>query len=553
VDDSLGPDTGPPTQAIPSQAIPSQAPPTQAMPSQPAPTGWVLAGRYRVLERIGSGGMAEVFRAVDELLNRQVAVKVFRAPVDEPGNATSIERREHELRALAQLSHPNLITLFDGSLAEGQPAFLVMELVVGPNLAQRLLDGPLPEPQVRDVGAQIADALAYVHARGMVHRDVKPANILLGVDHSSSDPNAVRARLSDFGIVRILDNARLTAIEFTLGTASYLAPEQARGSDVGPPADVYALGLVLIEALTGVRSFDGPQLEAVAARLVRSPDIPANLPEPWPSLLSTMTARDPASRPTAARVVTSLRSSIAPSPAAIAGAGTAGAGIAGAGIAGAGVTAAGIARAGSGAAFGPAGGVDSTQFLRPVPPGGPPIDGSLVDTPLMDNARRRRRYGVVIAALAIIAVIGAIAYVLLRSDSTTGPGTGVTTTPTPGQSHSVAPTTGAGGSHSAPATTSAPNSASASTEQHSSGPTSVSSSAVPSSSTVAPSSPSPPSSPPPSSSGPSQSLTTNTAPAVGATEPGPVTSPAAVSSATLAGSPPAAAAPTPSPTAAAAP
>ena len=290
---------------------PEAGPDTAPMPASP-PRAWVIAGRYRVIERIGSGGMAEVFRARDELLNRDVAVKVFRAPVEEPGNARSIARRELELKALAQLSHPNLITLFDGSISDAGTSFLVMELVVGQDLAVRLRDGPLPEPQVRAVGAQIADALAFVHARGMVHRDVKPANILLGQDDTETDPGAIRARLSDFGIVRMVDNARLTAVAFTLGTASYLAPEQALGANVDAAADVYSLGLVLIEALTGVRSFDGPQHEAVAARLHRSPDIPAGLPEPWPGLLAAMTAADPAARPSAAEVAASLRSNVPP-------------------------------------------------------------------------------------------------------------------------------------------------------------------------------------------------------------------------------------------------
>lgn len=289
-----------------------QAPQTEPIAVQPEPSSWVLAGRYLVRDRIGSGGMAEVFRACDQLLNRDVAVKVFRTPVDEPGNSSSVARRELELQALAQLSHPNLITLFDASLAQGETAFLVMELVDGPNLAARLREGALPEPQARVLGEQVADALAYVHARGMVHRDVKPANILLGTDGSATEPDGMRARLSDFGIVRMIDDARLTAVAFTLGTASYLSPEQALGANVDPAADVYSLGLVLIEVLTGVRSFDGPQHEAVAARLVRSPDIPPNLPGPWPQLLAAMTARDPTARPSAADVANSLRGGAQP-------------------------------------------------------------------------------------------------------------------------------------------------------------------------------------------------------------------------------------------------
>ncbi len=177
-----------------------------------------------------------------------------------------------------------------------------MELVEGPSLARRIESGPVPEPQVRAIGAQIADALAYVHAAGMVHRDVKPANILLG-----SDAGGVRARLTDFGIVRLIGDERLTRVDMTLGSASYLAPEQARGSSVGPPADVYAFGLTLIEALSGVRSFDGPALEAVAARLTSDPVVPPGLPAPWPGILRAMTARDPTARPPARRVAHALR------------------------------------------------------------------------------------------------------------------------------------------------------------------------------------------------------------------------------------------------------
>jgi serine/threonine protein kinase len=293
-----------------------------------APSGWLLAERYRVLDRIGSGGMAEVFRARDELLARDVAVKVFRRELDPANSAGGAQRQEIELQVLAQLSHPNLITLFDGRIADAdgpnEHAYLVMELINGPSLAARLVDGPLPEAEVRAIGSQICQALSYVHGKGMVHRDVKPANILLGTDEVGEpgqvdgagqlvQPSAaLRARLSDFGIVRLLDSAHLTSVDFMVGTASYLSPEQARGSEVGPAADIYALGLVLLEALTGERTFPGPPMAAVMARLDGPPPIPDRLPVPWPALLTAMTATDPAARPTASEVAAALAAAAAP-------------------------------------------------------------------------------------------------------------------------------------------------------------------------------------------------------------------------------------------------
>jgi eukaryotic-like serine/threonine-protein kinase len=292
--------------------VPAEAAPPA--PPQPGEPGWLLGGRYRVTDRIGAGGMAEVFRAHDQLLARDVAVKVFRTHSDPDDVTGGVQRQELELQTLARLSHPNLITLFDGSIgSDGEPAFLVMELINGPSLAAQIVQAPLTEPETREIAIQIAGALAYVHSQHMVHRDIKPANILLGTDSAAGEATGgtVRARLSDFGIVRLLGSEHLTSADFMVGTASYLAPEQARGAEVGPAADIYALGLVLIEALTGRRSYEGPALEAVLARLDRSPEIPAGLPQPWPELLPAMTAMDPQLRPGAAEVARTLREGVA--------------------------------------------------------------------------------------------------------------------------------------------------------------------------------------------------------------------------------------------------
>jgi hypothetical protein len=275
---------------------------------------WTLAGRYRIQERLGTGGTADVFRAHDEHLDRDVAVKVFRTAPE--GDALyGPARREAELQSLARLNHPNLIRLLDGAIGAGEPAYLVLDLVCGPDLASRLHEGALPELEVRVIGRQIADALGYAHAQGMVHRDVKPANILLGAD---GPDDTVWARLSDFGTVRMIDSARLTAADLTLGTASYIAPEQARGADVGPAADIYSLGLILIEALTGERCFPGTTPEALGARLEASPNIPDWLPDDLQALLHAMTAVDPAQRPSAEAVAESLYASVPPAVAAAA-------------------------------------------------------------------------------------------------------------------------------------------------------------------------------------------------------------------------------------------
>lgn len=258
--------------------------------------GSVIGDRYELGERIGRGGMADVFRANDRSLDRPVAVKVLRTfTADDADRA----RFSAEARTLARLNHPGLVMVLDAGTAEDDHPYLVMHLVEGPSLADRIGEGRLPHSAVAKIGRQVADALAYVHDNGVVHRDVKPGNVLLGA-HG-------RAWLADFGIARLLhDAARHTATGTMVGSPAYLSPEQLRGGDVGPAADVYSLGLVLLEALTGERAFPGSGVEAAMPRLHQQPALPDDLPSGWRELLGAMTALDPAARPGPAEVAQAL-------------------------------------------------------------------------------------------------------------------------------------------------------------------------------------------------------------------------------------------------------
>ncbi|WP_447007631.1 protein kinase domain-containing protein [Saccharothrix isguenensis] len=246
----------------------------------------VLVDRYELIEPIGTGGMAEVHRAWDTVLRRHVAIKLFHPGFDPAG----AQRFDNEVRVLAGLSHPGLVAVYDADTAAPTP-FVVLRLVEGRTLHERLTLGPLPPHQVRRLGHRLSDALAHVHDHGLVHRDVKPSNILL--DHDGE------AYLADFGLAHLTGATRLTRTDHLVGTAAYLAPEQVLGGEVDHPADVYALGLVLLECLTGRREYEGGDVEAAVARLHRPPTIPADLPEDVRSLLAAMTSSAPHDRPTA--------------------------------------------------------------------------------------------------------------------------------------------------------------------------------------------------------------------------------------------------------------
>ncbi|RIX28277.1 serine/threonine-protein kinase [Amnibacterium setariae] len=255
--------------------------------------------RYRLDEVIGRGGNAAVHRAWDAALERWVAVKVLPAEPDEIAE----HRRRREAQLLAMADHPALVALHD-VVVTSESTWLVMELVEGGTLQQRMAGGPVPPAELADVAVDVADGLVHLHALGIVHRDVKPGNVLLAGD----DGGRTRAKLTDFGLAKLLESASTRTAGLLLGTARYLSPEQAYGRTVGAASDVYSLGLALLEAATGEAAFPGPAVESLSARLLRDPDVPSRLGYGWRSLLTAMTRRDPDARPSAAEVAARLRS-----------------------------------------------------------------------------------------------------------------------------------------------------------------------------------------------------------------------------------------------------
>ena len=269
----------------------------------------LIVDRYELEEIVGTGGMSSVYCAFDTLLERHVALKILHEQLGD--DEEHVERFRREARAVAQLSHPNIVTVIDRGEEDGRQ-FIVFELIDGESLKELVeRGGPLPVKRVLELGLQVGRALAFAHAQGLVHRDVKPQNVLLNGDGL--------AKVTDFGIVRTLDAVGQTETGTVLGTSHYIAPEQARGERVDAHTDVYSFGVVLYELLTGDVPYPGDNFLSVAMKhvnepvpsvLERRPDAPLRLASLVERCMSKLPAERPASMDEVVGELESVRSEL---------------------------------------------------------------------------------------------------------------------------------------------------------------------------------------------------------------------------------------------------
>jgi tRNA A-37 threonylcarbamoyl transferase component Bud32 len=252
-------------------------------------TSVMLAGRYRLDQLISAGAIGEVWRGVDAVLERPVAIKLLRA--EYAHQADTLARFRAEARHAGSLSHPGIAQVYDyGDADPPHPPYLVLELVDGPSLAGLLDGGPLDCDRVMDVVAQAAAGLHAAHRAGLVHRDIKPGNLLLSRDGL--------VKITDFGIAHAAGSAPLTRTGTLIGTPAYLAPERVAGASATPASDLYSLGVVAYECLVGVQPFSGNPVDVAAAHRDRPlPPLPAAIPGEVAALVTELTAKDPAARP----------------------------------------------------------------------------------------------------------------------------------------------------------------------------------------------------------------------------------------------------------------
>lgn len=358
--------------------------------------------RYRLDSRIATGGMGEVWRATDTLLDRQVAVKLLKTEYAD--NPTFRVRFEAEAQHAASLHHPNIATVYDvgeASMTDGSRArrpYLVMELVDGQPLSAVMRPGvPMDPLAVRELLAQAADGLGAAHANGIVHRDVKPANLIVTPDR--------QIKVTDFGIARAAEGVGLTSTGEVMGTPQYLSPEQAQGLTATPASDVYSLGVVAFECLVGRRPFVGETAVATALAHLREPvpDLPPSIPADLAGVVRRALAKDPGERfadgsafaaalRSPATAVTQVVAPRAPEPA--------------------------------------------TQVIAPIPP---PLPPTTTTTTYDDDERSSSWVWAVVAVIAIVAIVAVVALLLDQNGDDTGPNEDETPTPTASSSAPSSP------------------------------------------------------------------------------------------------------------------
>ncbi|MEU6479594.1 serine/threonine-protein kinase [Streptomyces sp. NPDC047017] len=295
----------PPTPPAGSAAPPAPPGPAAAPPQEPG-AGRLIAGRYRLLAKLGHGGMGTVWRAKDETVDREVAVKEPRVPdhLPERERANAFERMRREARAAARLDHPAVVTVHDVAVVDGQP-WIVMELVHGRSLGEALQEGTLDAREAARTGLEVLGALEAAHAAGVLHRDVKPDNILLG-RHG-------RIVLTDFGIARTEGETSLTDTGGFVGSPEYIAPERVLGRRPGPASDLWSLGVVLYAATEGVSPFRRSNTPATLQSVLNAaPAPPAAASGPLAEAVGGLLHKDPAHRPAAPAVRALLQAAAAP-------------------------------------------------------------------------------------------------------------------------------------------------------------------------------------------------------------------------------------------------
>jgi serine/threonine-protein kinase len=233
-------------------------------------TSGILSGRYEIGERLGSGGMSNVHQATDLILERTVAVKILAEHLSD--DERFVERFRREALAVAKLIHPNIVQVYDTGIDDGRH-YIVMEYVQGRSGAQILQrHGPLDGETTAEIGAQACAGLDYAHRRGIIHRDVKPGNLM--IVGGPVGGGEMTMKLTDFGIARAVEQTRITQVGSVVGTAAYLSPEQVRGEEATPATDVYALGVVLYQFLTGRLPYEGSTLAELAVRQQNEKPLP---------------------------------------------------------------------------------------------------------------------------------------------------------------------------------------------------------------------------------------------------------------------------------------